>query len=190
MTESRFRSAVGFAVIVLACGCAHYPANERLKNSDSSAGYRFKNLSKTDNTDSLQIFLAFSGGGMRATALSFGVLEELARTEIVWEGQSKRMLDEVDYISAVSGGSFTAADFAGHRDRIFTDFEKDFLNRNVQSDLAGRLFSPRNMVRLSSSAFNRSDMAAKYYDEKLFSWRDVWRFAQATSQAVSLTECD
>src|SRR5258708_6629712 len=92
--------------LVMCSGCARYLENEPLKKTDLSAGYRFKNLGKDDNTDSLQIFVAMSGGGMRATALSYGVLEELARTEIVWEGQAKRMLDEVDYISAVSGGSF------------------------------------------------------------------------------------
>src|SRR5712671_6314702 len=56
--------------------------------------------------------LPISGGGTRAAALSYGVLEELARTQIVWEGQRRRLLDEVDYISAVSGGSFTAAYYA------------------------------------------------------------------------------
>jgi len=154
--------------LALISGCAHYPQNEPLKKTDPSAGYRFKNLSKDENSDSLQIFIAMSGGGMRATALSYGVLEELARTEIVWEGQKKRMLDEVDYISAVSGGSFTAAYYALHHDRIFTDFEKDFLDRNVQSDLAWRLSSPKNWARLFSPDFSRSDIAAEYYDEKMF----------------------
>ena len=39
------------------------------------AGYRFKNLSKGENSNSLQIFMAFSGGGSRAAAFSYGVLE-------------------------------------------------------------------------------------------------------------------
>ena len=160
--------ALVVATLAVFSGCAHHPQNKPLNKIDSSAGYRFKNLSKDDNSDSLQIFIAMSGGGMRATALSYGVLEELARTEIVWEGQKKRMLDEVDYISAVSGGSFTAAYYALHHDRIFKDFEKDFLNRNVQADLVWRLASPKNWVRLSSPAFNRSDMAAEYYDERIF----------------------
>jgi len=156
------------AAAILATGCAHYPENKAIEKTNPAVGYRFKNLSKDNNTDSLQIFMAFSGGGTRAAALSYGVLEELARTEVTWEGQSKRLVDEVDYISAVSGGSFTAAYFALHRDKIFADFEKDFLNRNIQSALMWRLLSPQNWFRLSSPNFNRSDMAAEYYDQKLF----------------------
>src|SRR5712671_92827 len=117
------------AAILLGGGCAHYPENGRITHYDPQSGYRFRNLSNTGNSDSLQIFLAFSGGGTRAAALSYGVLEELARTQIIWEGQHRRLLDEVDYISAVSGGSFTAAYYALYGDRLFDDFENKFLNR-------------------------------------------------------------
>ena len=71
------------AALLLGAGCAHYPENARLRHCDSQSGYRFRNLSNAGNSDSLQIFLAFSGGGTRAAALSYGVLEELARTPIV-----------------------------------------------------------------------------------------------------------
>jgi NTE family protein len=53
--------------------------------------------------------LTFSGGGTRAAALAYGVLKELKETTIVSGGQRIRLLDEVDSISSVSGGSFTAA---------------------------------------------------------------------------------
>jgi NTE family protein len=55
------------------------------------------------------LILAFSGGGTRAAAFAYGVLEELAATPVVLGGRPRRLLDEVDLISAVSGGSFTAA---------------------------------------------------------------------------------
>ena len=156
------------AALLLGGGCAHYPENGRLKHYDPQSGYRFRNLSNTGNSDSLQIFLAFSGGGTRAAALSYGVLEELARTQIVWEGQHRRLLDEVDYISAVSGGSFTAAYYALYGDRIFTDFDDKFLNQNIQRQLMWRMCSPLYWGRLASPYFNRSDMAAEFYDRHLF----------------------
>src|SRR5882724_9719034 len=156
------------AAVLLGAGCAHYTENARIKHYDPQSGYRFRNLTNTGNSDSLQVFLAFSGGGTRAAALSYGVLEELARTQIVWEGQSRRLLDEVDYISAVSGGSFTAAYYALYGDRIFADFEDRFLKRNIQRQLIFRLFSPLNWGRLASPYFNRSDMAAEFYDRHLF----------------------
>lgn len=158
----------GLAALVLVGGCAHYPVNQPLARYDPDAGYRFKNLAHDGNSDSLQIFMAFSGGGTRAAALSYGVLEELARTEVLWEGRRRRLLDEVDYISAVSGGSFTAAYYALNGDTIFTDFEKKVLGRDIQGALAWRLFSPANWVRLASPNFSRSDMAAEYYDRHIF----------------------
>jgi NTE family protein len=74
----------------------------------------------------------------------------------------------VDYISAVSGGSFTAAYYALYGDAIFADFEDKFLNQNIQRRLMWRMFSPVNWGRMASPYFNRSDMAAEFYDRHVF----------------------
>ena len=108
-------------------GCAHYPTNAKLDNFDKDEGYRYQNILSPENSDSLLVILAFSGGGTRAAAFSYGVLEKLRATEIIWEGKKKRLLDEVDVISSVSGGSFTSAYYALYRDKIFADFESRFL---------------------------------------------------------------
>jgi NTE family protein len=153
---------------VLAGGCAHYPVNTPLAHAAPGAGYRFNNLSRTNHSDSLFVVLAFSGGGTRAAALSYGVLEELARTPIVWEGKRRRLLDEVDLISSVSGGSFTAAYYALYGDRLFRDFESTFLKRNIQGRLLAVYSSPLTWWRLASPKFSRIDVAAAYYDRQLF----------------------
>ena len=132
---------------LLFAGCAHYPVNAPMTRAAPETGYRVTNLSHPNNSDSLFVVLAFSGGGTRAAALSYGVLEELARTRIVWEGKSGRLLDEVDLISSVSGGSFTAAYYGLFGDRIFSDFESAFLKRNIQSRLLAPYFSPVNWFR-------------------------------------------
>src|SRR5882762_931454 len=156
------------AAVLLAGGCAHYPENARMKHYDPQGGYRFSTISHPGNSDSLLVLLAFSGGGTRAAALSYGVLEELARTEIVWEGQRRRLLDEVDTISSVSGGSFTAAYYALYGDRIFTEFDQKFLSRNIQRQMFWRFCSPLNWARLASPWFSRSDLVAEFYDRQLF----------------------
>jgi NTE family protein len=119
-------------------------------------------------SDQLLLVLAFSGGGTRAAAFAYGVLEELAATSVTLGGQSRRLLDEVDVISAVSGGSFTAAYYGLYGARIFRDFETGFLKRPVERELIVQLLRPRNWVRLASLYFNRSQLAAEYYDERLF----------------------
>jgi len=161
-----------FLSIFAFMGCAHYPTNAKLDNFDKDKGYRFQNLLSQENSDSLFVILAFSGGGTRAAAFSYGVLEKLRDTEIIWEGKKKRLLDEVDVISSVSGGSFTSAYYALYRDKIFADFESQFLKKDIEGALEKELFSPLNWFRLASPEFDRIDMAAEFYDEHIFNHRD------------------
>ena len=157
-----------FAVFLLVSGCAHYPRNAPLVSTDAQAGYRFQNAASPTNSSDLLLMLAFSGGGTRAAALSYGVLEGLAHTRVGPEAKQHRLLDDVDSISSVSGGSFTAAYYALWGDRIFTNFESQFLKKHVQTGLLLRVLAPWNQVRLASPTFSRSDLAAEYYDHLLF----------------------
>ncbi|HEY7534261.1 MAG TPA: patatin-like phospholipase family protein, partial [Nitrospiraceae bacterium] len=146
--------------------------NAPLPEWNPAYGYRFANLPHTvsGNTDSLFVVASFSGGGARASALSYGVLQELARTPIVWEGYRKRLLDELSIINALSGGSFTAAYYALYHDRIFRDFESRFLRKDWESELRGRILrSPGNWFRLWSPYFGRAHILAELLDEALFS---------------------
>ena len=161
-------STLFLTLALLVSGCAHYPRNARSTASDFSTGYRFRHTASPTNSSDVLLMLAFSGGGTRAAALSYGVLEELARTPVDAQGKPHRLLDEVDIISSVSGGSFTGAYYARWGDRIFSDFESQFLKKNVQTGLLLRLLAPWNQVRLASPGFSRSDLAAEYYDHLLF----------------------
>ncbi len=158
--------------ICLAIGavrCAHYSVNQPIREYRPDTGYRVAQVKAPENSDSIFLFLAFSGGGTRAAALSYGVLEALKRTEVIIDGKKRRLLDEVDGISSVSGGSFTAAYYGLFGDRIFEDFENKFLKKNIQGALAARTFlNPINWFRLSSDFFDRSDLAAEYYDKYIF----------------------
>lgn len=158
-----------FWVLISFFFVARAPVNARLSNYNPSQGYRLNQLIvDSNNTNSLFICLAFSGGGTRASALSFGVLKKLAALNIEWEGKQKRLLDEVDCISSVSGGSFTAAYYSLFGDRIFADFQQKFLYRGIQRELIGLLFNPMNLIRLSSPYFSRIDLAAELYDTSIF----------------------
>src|SRR5437773_8251208 len=169
---------VQILLALLLAGCAHYPVNAPLTHAAPETGYRVTNLSHTNNSDSLFVVLAFSGGGTRAAALSYGVLEELARTRLVWEGKSVRLLDEVDLISSVSGGSFTAAYYGLFGDRIFSDFRARFLEADIQGALLQSLFNPLKWVRSASSYFSRLDPAAEYYDKAIFAGKSFDTLAQ------------
>jgi NTE family protein len=157
------------AIVALA-GCASRPINERIEQVDPQAGYRpYLVVPKLVNNDPQTLFiLAFSGGGTRAAAFSYGVLEELRRTEIVVDGQRRRLIDEVDIMTGVSGGSFTALSYALYGDRLFSEYEQRFLKRDVEGALKWRVLNPFNWPKFIGGSAGRSELAAEYYDEILF----------------------
>ena len=162
-------SATLLAFALLASGCAHYPVNAPLTmGKPAAAGYRFQNAVSQTNSDDTMLVLAFSGGGTRAAALSYGVLQELAKTEVGQPGNQHRLLDDVKMISAVSGGSITAAYYTLYGDRTFSDYESRFLKKHVQTGLLLRLLAPWNLARVASPKYGSSDLAAEYYNHLLF----------------------
>ena len=132
-------------------------------------GYRFAtrqaHLKDQDNL----VILAFSGGGTRAAAFSYGVLEFLRHTEITGSnGERIRLLDAVGVITGVSGGSFTALAYGLYGDKLFADYEQRFLKRDVQGEIIARAFNPGYWPKLWSPNWGRSELAAELYDEILF----------------------
>lgn len=156
------------ACILLLAACGSFPRNPPLAKHDPSAGYRFDQLEQGSNSDELFVILVFSGGGTRAAALSYGVLEALRDTTIQWKNRKVSLLDEVDVISSISGGSFPAAYYALHGSRIFDEFPNRFLYRPVQTDLLKLAFTPVSLLKLAGSSFGRSDLAAEFYDREVF----------------------
>src|SRR5207342_2705595 len=101
-------------------------------------------------------------------AFSYGVLEYLRRTEIASPKGRGRLIDQVDIITGVSGGSFTALAYGLYGEKLFDDYEQRFLKRDVQGELVARLLNPAYWPALWSPGWGRSELAAQLYDEILF----------------------
>lgn len=155
----------GLSLLVLT-GCTTYGVidNPPITEIDQDAGYSWRALVKNHHSNDLTVILSFSGGGTRAAALSYGVLQGLRDTTIDVDGRPVRLLDEVDYISSVSGGSFTSAYYGLYGDRIFEDFEDDFLLRDVETHLWWGVANPLEWF----SEGGRTEMAIRYYNEHVF----------------------
>lgn len=167
------RSVVCLVALALLAGCSSSRAflGEPLTRPAGADGYRASAVLPRRAPDDLRVVVSFSGGGMRASAFAYGVLEQLAEDRIrPTDGTGpRRLLDEVDLVSAVSGGAVTATYWALHGDRLFTDFRRRFLTRDVSGGLQRAVFlDPRNWVRLASSEYSRGDVYADYLDRKLF----------------------
>jgi len=171
LTPSMSRSvciALTTTLFMLA-GCATRPVNPPITHTNPSSGYRFETRQAHAIDKENLVVLAFSGGGTRAAAFSYGVLEFLRRTEVVGpKGNKVRLLDQIDVITGVSGGSFTALAYGLYGDKLFTDYEQRFLKRDVQGEIIGRAFSPTYWPKLTSTGWGRSELASQLYDEILF----------------------
>ena len=177
------------AVSCLACGTFR-PPNQPLTSIDMQRGYRPTDPERAKDTGSVWLILAFSGGGTRAAAFAYGVLEALRDTSVVIDGQSVRLLDEVDTLSGVSGGSFPAAYYGLFGDRIFEEFEPRFLKRNIQRTLVWRTLTPWNLVRVMTPYLSRSDLAARLYHEEVFDGATFADLADAHGPRVFINATD
>jgi NTE family protein len=121
------------------------------------------------NSDKLIVVVTYSGGGKRAAAFSYGVLEALRDVKVVTpDGDLHSLLDEVDLISAVSGGAFTAAYYATYGHETFESYAPRFLNHDTESDLWGKVLNPASWPRLANPLVSRSDLEVEYFDRELF----------------------
>jgi len=191
MNPSKHPLLVILGLVALLPGCVNLRSvNTRLDKVDPEDGYR--RFSEQENWEPGRVWLtlAFSGGGTRAAAFAYGVMEELRDTQFFPDGKPISLLDEVDTISAVSGGTFPAAYYGLFGDRILDDFESKFLNRNVQRDLILQALRPWNLVRLFSPSFSRSLLALDFYDKHVFDGATFADFAAADGPHVHINATD
>jgi NTE family protein len=196
---SLLRTMIFLMGLLLLLSCtAQYPLNPKLEFKMRKSPLQSK-LETPGKSDELLLILAFSGGGTRAAALSYGVLEALDRVEIpaprVVQGAGDKpvrhtLLDEVDLISGVSGGSFTAAYYGLHGRDTFKDYREKVLLQDLQGGLLWGFITPVNWVRLWSPRFGRSDMAQEYYDYMIFKGATLGDLASGKGPAVIILATD
>lgn len=187
------------AVFLMLTSCtAQYAMNPKLDMKTREHPMESKLISQA-KSDDLFLILSFSGGGIRAAALSYGVLEALDQIEIpapqsISELQAApvrhTLLDEVDLITGVSGGSFTAAYYGLYGKDALKDFREKVLLKDLQVGLIRTAINPVNWVRLWSPHFGRSDIAQEYYDSIIFHGATLGDLASGKGPAVNILATD
>lgn len=165
--------SISLALSLLISGCASYGVIENTPSGESAPAKNYSlrawstgsgGWGQPNDSGHMMLDLAFSGGGTRAAAFSYGVLKAMRDTSVKIDGQPTRFLDEIDVITSVSGGSFTSAYYALHGEKIFTDFEDAFLRRDVEGALFAKLFNPFRWF----GSTGRTEWAVQYYQEHVF----------------------
>lgn len=150
-------------LLVAGCASQGHIRNGSLSSDDSESSYALIQAQSRDRDSRTNFSLALSGGGTRAAAFAYGVMKALRDTSL-GDSAQKSLLDELDTITSVSGGSFTAAYYGLHGDGIFTTFEEDFLRRNLERSLIRKILSPLGWF----DKRGRTDDAISLYDRYIF----------------------
>jgi NTE family protein len=142
------------------------PVNQPL-TAMASATLPLTTVREIETVDNdIVVGLAFSGGGTRAAAFSFGVLQELDNIGIRGRAGTASLLDRVDFVTGVSGGSVTAAYFGLKKRAALDDFRERFLLRNAEEILTTDV----NLLTLSrglEGGINDATRFPKWLDENL-----------------------
>jgi len=150
---------------MLVSGCTSYGvitnAKQNSKAKPVNDNYAIKSVIQNKPQGKIAFVLAFSGGGTRAAALAYGVLKELEETRLD-DGQP--LLNEVDIISAVSGGAFTAAYYGLNGKKTFKNFRDKILLQDIESELISAVINPLRWF----SETGRTQLAIDYYSKHLF----------------------
>ena len=163
------------------------PINVPLTTGALASGEDGRGIST--NGDDLLIGLAFSGGGSRAAAFSYGVLSEFDRLETGPGGSNRSLLDRIDYVSGVSGGAVTAAYFGLKGRAALSDFRERFLLRDAEESLRTP-FTPVSALRAYEGGVNDAQQFPQWLDDNLFHGATFAEFGSSHRPRVLINASD
>jgi NTE family protein len=139
--------------------------------------------------DDMIVALAFSGGGMRAAAFSYGVLTGFDETRVQTRTGSVSLLDRLDFLSGVSGGSIPAAYYGLRGRAALGDFKQRFLLVNAEESLTTQL-SLGNIARGLQGGVNDTTAFPVWLDAHLFNHATLKDLLSRTRPRVWINASD
>ncbi len=168
-----------FVFVLITSACASFqvadtqplpPAKFEPPDADriSKGGYRIDSLPISPDAPDLLVLIAMSGGGKRSASFGYGALKGMRDLMVPTRSGPRPLLDQVDAISGVSGGSFPAAYYGLYRDKMFAQFENDFLYDDTNSYIFGIYLLPWNWAWLVEPGIGTNDYMDRVYDRTMF----------------------
>jgi predicted acylesterase/phospholipase RssA len=156
--------------LLLSAGCTN--KNVRLNAADVPLERRVRNHTRASlvldavapngqaNRTGFFVGVAISGGGSRSANFSAACMLQLQRIGL---------LQHVDYISSVSGGSLTAAYYCLSDDQHWNPEQlQRRLSHRFASDLIRHFLLPWNMATTFFTDYDRSDLLAEIFESVLY----------------------
>jgi NTE family protein len=139
----------------------------------------------------LLVLVGFSGGGKRSAAFGHGVLRGMRQVPVRLDGApGSTLLEEVDFVAGVSGGSFPAAHYALHGETSFETFPDEFLHRDINAYIFGTYLLPWNWEWLVNPYYGTNDRMAEIYDRLMFRGATYADLGRRRRPALSVNATD
>lgn len=169
-THFPFKSSLlaGSIALLAACNSITYHPTKTIEQIDPQKGYRLENAMQQALQKENLVIMTFSGGGSRAASLGYGVLEQFQNVSVRPTEKGSTLLQNIDIVYGVSGGSVLAAYFALEGQDIIPKFKNSFLKKNFQKKVINEVFSVSNVPRLTSPQFGRSDLLQEQLNLALY----------------------
>ncbi len=170
LTHFPFKSSLlaGSIALLAACNSITYHPTKTIEQIDPQKGYRLENAMQQALQKENLVIMTFSGGGSRAASLGYGVLEQFQNVSVRPTEKGSTLLQNIDIVYGVSGGSVLAAYFALEGQDIIPKFKNSFLKKNFQKKVINEVFSVSNVPRLTSPQFGRSDLLQEQLNLALY----------------------
>ena len=179
------------AIAVVLAGCSSLGISDPNNRPISGSAENAFASTRTDPTagDDVLVGLAFSGGGTRAAAFSYGVLSEIDQTTVKTHNGTHSLLDSVGFVSGVSGGAVTAAYFGLKKRAALADFREKFLIRNAEEGLDTSV-GPVSLVRALGGGVNDIHTFSKWLNDNLFDGATFADFRKTPGPRVWINASD
>lgn len=155
-------------VLLTACHSILYQPSKTLSQIDPEKGYRLEKTMQQALEKENLVIVTFSGGGSRAVSLGYGVLEQFQQATVRPTERGDTLLQNIDVVYGVSGGSVLAAYLALEGQETIPKFKEFFLKKNFQKKVINEVFSLSNVPRLTSPQFGRSDLLQEQLNLALY----------------------
>ena len=155
-------------VLLTACHSILYQPAKTLSQIDPEKGYRLEKTMQQALKKENLVIVTFSGGGSRAVSLGYGVLEQFQQATVRPTERGDTLLQNIDVVYGVSGGSVLAAYLALEGQETIPKFKEFFLKKDFQKKVINEVFSLSNVPRLTSPQFGRSDLLQEQLNLALY----------------------